>query len=68
MVKEGTDCTVISWSAQFSIVQQVVAEYEEKKGVSIELIDLQTLYPFDMQTIEKSVRKTGRCLVSHEAP
>ncbi len=43
--------------------------YEEKNpGFSIELVDLQTVYPLDMKTIKKSVKKTGRCLVTHEAP
>lgn len=36
--------------------------------IQIELIDLQTLYPLDLETIEKSVKKTGRCIVTHEAP
>lgn len=41
---------------------------EKHKEVSIELIDLQTVYPLDLQTIENSIQKTGRCIVTHEAP
>ena len=36
--------------------------------VSVELIDLRTIYPIDIDTIAESVRKTGRCVVVHEAP
>ena len=39
----------------------------EEKGVDAEIIDLRTLVPLDIETIEKSVKKTGRCLVVHEA-
>lgn len=40
----------------------------EKDGVSCEIIDLQTLYPFDIDTLANSVKKTGRVIISHEAP
>jgi pyruvate dehydrogenase E1 component beta subunit len=63
-VCEGTELTVVSWGA--SVVQCMQAI--EKSGKSIELIDLRTIYPFDIEAIEASVRKTGRCVVVHEAP
>lgn len=37
-------------------------------GISCEIIDLQTIYPYDAETIIQSVKKTGRCIISHEAP
>lgn len=40
----------------------------EKDGISCEIIDLQTLYPFDSETLVNSVKKTGRVIISHEAP
>ena len=40
----------------------------ENKGRSIEVIDLRSLSPLDMATINESVRRTGRCVVAHEAP
>jgi pyruvate dehydrogenase E1 component beta subunit len=63
-VCEGTDLTVVSWGA--SVVQCMQAI--EKSGKSIELIDLRTIYPFDIDAVEASVSKTGRCVVVHEAP
>lgn len=39
-----------------------------KENISVEVIDLQTIYPYDAETLIKSVQKTGRCIVTHEAP
>ncbi len=64
VVCEGGDLTVISWGA--SVIQCMQAL--EKSSRSIELIDLRTIYPLDLDTIEASVKKTGRCGVVHEAP
>lgn len=64
VVCEGNEMTIVSWGA--SIVQCMQAI--ERGGRSIELIDLRTLYPFDMDAVEASVKKTGRCVIVHEAP
>ena len=64
VVCEGNEMTIVSWGA--SVVQCMHAI--ERGGRSIELIDLRTLYPFDMDAVEASVKKTGRCVVVHEAP
>lgn len=45
-----------------------VAKAAEKEGISCEIIDLQTIYPYDAQTLIDSVKKTGRCVITHEAP
>ena len=63
-VCEGNELTVVSWGA--SVIQCMQAI--EKSGKSIELVDLRTIYPFDIDAVEASVRKTGRCVVVHEAP
>ena len=63
-VCEGDELTVVSWGA--SVIQCMQAI--EKSGKSIELIDLRTIYPFDAEAVEASVRKTGRCVIVHEAP
>lgn len=44
------------------------ADLLEKEGVSCEVIDLQTIYPYDAETLINSVKKTGRCIITHEAP
>lgn len=64
IVEEGEDITMISWGA--SVIQCINAM--DKIDASIELIDLRTLSPVDIETITKSVEKTGRCVVVHEAP
>lgn len=65
VVHEGTDVTVVAMS--FQVGQCVnVAKHLEKKGVSVEVIDLRTLVPFDKETVVKSVKKTGRLLFVDE--
>ncbi len=64
VVSEGDDITIVSWGA--SVVQCMKAI--EASDRSIELIDLRTIYPLDIETIEASVKKTGRVVVVHEAP
>ncbi|MCH2143744.1 MAG: alpha-ketoacid dehydrogenase subunit beta [Phycisphaerales bacterium] len=63
-VCEGTDLTIVSWGA--SVVQCMQAI--ERSSTSIELIDMRTIYPFDIEAVEESVSKTGRCVIVHEAP
>jgi 2-oxoisovalerate dehydrogenase E1 component beta subunit len=67
MVKEGTDITLLAWGAQVEIIEKAAAMAEEI-GVSCEIIDLQSILPWDVETICKSVCKTGRLLINHEAP
>ena len=66
VVKEGTDLTVVTWGAVMRDVEKAIAPLEEE-GKSIELIDLRTISPIDKETILKSVKKTGRFVVVHEA-
>jgi len=68
VVQEGTDLTVVSWGAMMRPTLQAVAETQEQRGTSIELIDLLTISPMDTDTIVASVEKTGRCVVVQEAP
>jgi 2-oxoisovalerate dehydrogenase E1 component beta subunit len=69
IVKPGKHLTVISYGPQVYVVEKAVEEIErEHKDVSIEIIDLQSVAPIDADTITASVRRTGRCVISHEAP
>ncbi len=66
VVTEGTDLTLVSWGA--SVFQCLEAMDKLPEDISVELIDLRTIYPFDMDAIIQSVEKTGRCVIVHEAP
>lgn len=67
VVRQGTDVTVVAWGA---MVYEAVAAAEEtgKQGVSVEILDLRTLWPVDIDAIVASVKKTGRIVIVHEAP
>ena len=67
VVREGSQVTVLAWSGMVSIALDA-AEKAEAAGISVEVIDLRTLMPFDLDAIVASVAKTGRCVVVHEAP
>ncbi|KZL12619.1 2-oxoisovalerate dehydrogenase subunit beta [Pseudovibrio axinellae] len=66
VVREGTDATMVSWSIGMTYALQAVDELA-KQGVSVELIDLRTIRPLDMDTVLASVRKTGRLVTVEEA-
>jgi pyruvate dehydrogenase E1 component beta subunit len=66
VVQQGTDVTIISYSEIF-VRAQTAAKELEAEGVSVELIDLRTISPWDRETVIGSVRKTGRAVVAHEA-
>jgi len=67
LVREGSDITLLAWGAQMEMIEKA-AELADKEGISCELIDLRTILPWDVETVATSVRKTGRLLISHEAP
>ncbi len=62
IVQEGKDLTIISWGSMLQRTLQAI------EGFDAEVIDLMTLIPLDEETIINSVRKTGRCMIVHEAP
>jgi len=67
VVTEGRDITLLAWGAQMEIIEKA-AEMAAIDNVSCEVIDLRTILPWDIETVAKSVMKTGRLLVSQEAP
>lgn len=68
VVSEGDDCTVIAWGAMLHVTQEAMAAAREQHGWNVDLIDLRTIKPVDIDTIIASVQKTGRALIVHEAP
>merc|ERR1712154_242362 len=68
VVREGSDLTLVGWGSQIYVLEEAAKLAEKELGVSVELIDLRTLLPWDVKTVEESVKKTGRIIVSHEAP
>lgn len=66
IVQEGTDLTMVSYGSTFNIAAEAVKELE-KTGISVELIDVQTLLPFDLEhEISKSLEKTNRLMIVDE--
>ncbi len=66
VVREGTQVSLITYSAGVSQALEVAAELE-KEGISVEVVDLRTLVPLDVETLVTSVKKTSRAVVLHEA-
>lgn len=64
--RSGDDVTVIAWGPMVPVAE-AAADQAAGQGVSVEVIDLHTLNPLDVNTIVESVRKTGRAVVVHEA-
>src|SRR6056297_580256 len=67
IVQQGTDVTVVSYGAMMRDTQKAIA-MAKKAGISVELIDLRTIYPMDRETVASSVKKTGRLVSVTEAP
>jgi pyruvate dehydrogenase E1 component beta subunit len=66
VLNEGSDVTLVTWGAM--VFQCLEALDQVPEDVSVELIDLRTIWPIDVDAIVESVRKTGRCVIVHEAP
>ncbi|RIV89369.1 alpha-ketoacid dehydrogenase subunit beta [Aurantiacibacter zhengii] len=62
-VREGDALTILAYGTMVHVVESVARD----KGVNAEILDLRTLVPLDIEAIEASVEKTGRCLIVHEA-
>lgn len=67
LCREGNDATIVAWGAMIPEAMSA-AEALEAQGVDVEVIDVATIKPLDMETILRSVEKTGRCVIVHEAP
>jgi pyruvate dehydrogenase E1 component beta subunit len=67
VLRDGDDVTLVTWGAQVKETLEA-ADALAKEGIGAEVIDVATLKPLDFDTIHESVRKTGRCVIVHEAP
>ncbi|KAL8767097.1 MAG: hypothetical protein Q9209_006324 [Squamulea sp. 1 TL-2023] len=67
VVKQGKDVTIISYGHPLYTCSSAIAAAEKDFDISIELIDLRSLYPWDKECVLTSVRKTGRAIVVHES-
>jgi 2-oxoisovalerate dehydrogenase E1 component beta subunit len=63
LVEEGDELSIITYGTMVHVAQAAV----HKAGISADIIDVRSLAPLDVETLKKSVEKTGRCLVTHEA-
>jgi pyruvate dehydrogenase E1 component beta subunit len=66
ITREGEDATVFAYGAMLHIAMEA-AELATSRGINVEVVDIRTLLPFDIETIMRSVKKTGRVVIVHEA-
>jgi pyruvate dehydrogenase E1 component beta subunit len=66
IARPGSDVTVVTWSKTRHAALEAAA-LAEKDGVSLEIIDLRTIWPWDRETVLASAERTGRVLIAHEA-
>jgi len=66
VTREGEDVTVFAYGAMLHVAMEA-AELASAKGIGVEVVDIRTLLPFDIDTITSSVKKTGRVVILHEA-
>jgi len=67
VLREGKDLTLVTWGAMV-LETRAAADRLAAEGIEAEIIDVGTLHPLDQETIVESVRRTGRCVIVHEAP
>ena len=65
IVQQGDDLTLIAWGAMVKTCQEAIEKLNNK--YSVELLDLRTINPYDADAVISSVKKTGRCVIVHEA-
>lgn len=65
--REGNDLTIVTWGSMIYVADEAAAELA-KDGVSVEVLDLRSIIPFDEEAILTSVAKTNRVIILHEAP
>ena len=66
VAREGSDVVVFAYGAMLHVAMEA-AELAATKGINVEVVDIRTIVPFDIETIINSVKKTGRVVILHEA-
>jgi pyruvate dehydrogenase E1 component beta subunit len=66
LARRGADMTLVTWSTTLP-ASLAAANRAGSEGISVEVVDLRTLWPWDTEAVLDSVRRTGRLLVAHEA-
>jgi 2-oxoisovalerate dehydrogenase E1 component beta subunit len=66
VAREGEDITIFAYGAMLHVALEA-AELAAAKGINVEVVDIRTLLPFDIETVLSSVKKTGRVIIVHEA-
>jgi len=67
VAREGADLTIVSWGPAVPDALAAADRLAAEDGVQVEVVDLRSLVPLDMETVLASVRKTGRCVVASQA-
>ena len=67
LVCSGKDLSIIAWGSMIPLCEEVMQQFATQ-GISIELLDLRTISPFDMDAVIATAQKTGRVVIVHEAP
>jgi pyruvate dehydrogenase E1 component beta subunit len=67
IVREGTDVSLITYGAMVPVAEKAATE-AGGEGIGVEVVDLRTLWPLDVDAVVRSVGKTGRAIILHEAP
>lgn len=67
IVQEGQDLTLIGWGPVMPLIQEAATRAAEERQVHCEILDMRTVAPLDMEAVVRSVTKTGRAVVVHEA-
>jgi 2-oxoisovalerate dehydrogenase E1 component beta subunit len=66
VAREGTDATVLSYGRTLPLCVQAAQEIQRESGISFEVIDLRSIFPYDWKAVSRSVLKTGRVLIVNE--
>lgn len=68
VARAGKDITIVTYGAMVHVTLEAAEKAAQENQISVEVIDLRTLLPYDIDTVIASVKKTGRAVIVHEAP